>query len=176
MFDTAFAGEYGLSLDKLAGNFDVQISQALDGMNARLDNIQVALDNTRVELNNIYTSRSWRITAPLRITAEIGRRFLHIIRRLLPLRTLPKRVVLKFFRFVSIRFIIPLAENRTARAIMNRFPTVKAFLKRLVYGPEQTTPRFPPSEQITAVSPPVMRIYLDLVHNVRKYDNRIDRN
>lgn len=174
-FDTAFDRDYGLSLEKLAGNFDSQIARTLDGMNNRLDNIQVALNNTQVALDNIYASRSWRITAPLRKTADIGRRSLQITRRLFPLRTLPKRAVRKILRIVSIRFIIPLAENRTARAVMGRFPSIKVFLKKLAYGPQPIASGFPTSEQNISISPPAMRIYLDLVNNIRGRGKEIDR-
>lgn len=74
MFDSAFDREYGLSLEKIAGNFDIQVAQTLDGMNARSDNIQVELNNIQVELNNIYHSRSWRITAPLRASFDVLRK------------------------------------------------------------------------------------------------------
>lgn len=67
MFDSAFDREYGLSLETLASDFDIKVAQTMDGMNARLDNIQV-------ELNNIYHSRSWRITAPLRASFDVLRK------------------------------------------------------------------------------------------------------
>jgi O-antigen chain-terminating methyltransferase len=79
MFDTAFDKEYGLSLEKLVGNFDIQVAQTMDSINNRLNKLEVEANNTQIELNNVYRSRSWRITAPLRASFGI----LHTGKRIL---------------------------------------------------------------------------------------------
>jgi ubiquinone/menaquinone biosynthesis C-methylase UbiE len=162
IFDSTFNKEYGFSLETLVIHFDSQLSQ--------LENIQAELSDIRTQLKNIYLSRSWRITAPLRKFGDIGRRFLYNIRRLFPLRTLPRRLMHKTLRMFSLRVIIPLSENRTAYKVVNYFPTIKRYLQRLVkrsiYDHQLAMPHLPVNEHNTPISPPAMRIYVDLLNEI----------
>ena len=181
IFDLAFSRDYGISLEKYVSDYDVQAAQVLVRINLRLNNIQTELhstqtelQNTQIELQNIYHSRSWRITAPLREFGDSGRRFRHSLRRLFPLRTLPKRILFRIFRTLAVKVILPLSENRTAYAIVNRFPAIKRqiqrLMKRIMYETQQAPLHATAAGQSIPLSPAVMRIYQDLVNQIKKHN------
>lgn len=62
----AFARGYGPDLDRLAARYQQQLEQ-------RFTAIDRQLDQARAELQAIYTSRSWRITSPLRRARSLWR-------------------------------------------------------------------------------------------------------
>lgn len=71
-FDPSFAAEYGISLDTMLARYDAKeamLTRRVDVIEAETQKEREAL---RAELNNIYYSRSWQITQPLRWLALQG--------------------------------------------------------------------------------------------------------
>ena len=71
--DTAFEDEYGLSLATLATRYDAQLGAKAEHAQAqaqqagvKAEHAQAQAQQLRQELYNVFNSRSWRITAPLR--------------------------------------------------------------------------------------------------------------
>jgi glycosyltransferase involved in cell wall biosynthesis len=116
------------------------------------------------EVKAVYQGRSWRITAPLRKAADSARYIRQQSRRLLSLlRALPKRIVRKLIRSISLWVITHQKVYRIAIAMVNHFPEIKNRLKSQVYGPQQVMSEIPVYEQPLPMSPPVRKIYTDLV-------------
>jgi O-antigen chain-terminating methyltransferase len=71
--DTAFEDEYGLSLATLATRYDAQLGAKAEHAQAqaqqaeaKAEHAQAQAQQFRQELYDVFNSRSWRITAPLR--------------------------------------------------------------------------------------------------------------
>lgn len=117
-FDPVFHKEHGLSLEMLSANYDVQVTQAFDNYQSRLNDIQVTLNEVQTALNNIYRSRSWRITAPLRASIDVLRTGKNTLRD----------GKSRFASYIVYRFRIFLYS--TAR-IIRKIPFVSVFLRTL---------------------------------------------
>ncbi|MCG2784201.1 MAG: glycosyltransferase [Anaerolineae bacterium] len=129
----------------------------------KLEKTEKERNSLREELEAVYKSRFWRITAPIRKIIEIARYIRQQSRRLLPLNALPKIIVRKLIRSISLWAITHQKVHRIAIAIVNRFPEIKNRLKSQVYGIQQVMSEIPVYEQPMPMSPPVKKIYTDLV-------------
>ena len=100
IFNSAFEKDYGISLEVLAANYDRHVEEKNQRLNDELDRVRTEFNNIRSDLNtvrsellaelnrsqtelgNLYKSRSWRITAPMRYILEKQHIFLKKISRL----------------------------------------------------------------------------------------------
>lgn len=69
-----FARDTGLTLETLAALYDRQIDSRLAQIEARLGRAEECAAQAEMELRALYTSRSWRITKPLRYVTDWVRR------------------------------------------------------------------------------------------------------
>lgn len=108
----------------------------------------------------------------VRLSRENGHRLAHLLSRLLPLETLPKRATLKIVRLSSIWIANRPSVNQAVNVLLNHFPRVKARLERLGYSTGQTAPQPPSAEQDVPMSSEVRAIYLDLVNRIKESNAR----
>jgi glycosyltransferase involved in cell wall biosynthesis len=136
-----------------------------DALRVERDALANELSRLKDEVSGIYRSRSWRITAPIRKLTDAVRYLRQQVRHLLPLRTLPKRMVLKLVRAIFLWIVARQNVYRIAIAMVNRIPKIKNRLKLYMYGYQQMMPGISIDEQFTSlpISPPVRKIYTDLV-------------
>lgn len=147
----AFEADYGLSLEKLANQYDRQIKIAIQQATAKAQQAGAKAQQAEDALISIYSSSSWRITAPLRkITSQaisflnfariaiatirhklmlfLIRAFLYLNRR----RHLRFIAKLGFLLFPSIKYRI----DQSAQVTSNKMP-----LGMVATTPENLTPR-----------------------------------
>jgi FkbM family methyltransferase len=152
------------------------LEQRTQNIQGELNRVQGELNQVQDALNHVYNSRSWKMTAPMRKVIEKAYGFRHKVRRLSPLHTLPKRALFRILRTFAIKVIIPLSENRTAYSIVNRFPTIKRqiqrLMKRVIYEPQQAHLPASAVEQSIPMSPAVMRIHMDLVNQIKNQNQQ----
>ena len=118
----------------------------------------------------ITNGRSWRITAPLRKTITLGRSLRQKLSHLSPVRTLPKRVILKLVRWLALRIFAYPRIHRMMLAVLNRFPGIKKRLKNQIYRDLQEIAHISVYEQPLPMSPPVRKIHMDLLVAIQKQE------
>jgi glycosyltransferase involved in cell wall biosynthesis len=91
-------------------------------------NEREAIENV---LHQIYQSRSWRITAPVRFVIDKGRIIFQKARRLLPLHTLPKRGGRKVVHLIFRWVLKHPALYQLGVDIFKHFPSVEKRLKQI---------------------------------------------
>lgn len=116
-FDEAFSQQYGLSLDALAARFDERLSKIEVQANEAEAKAHEALTNLHAVLN----SRSWRLTAPLRV----GGKKLKTLRHYFKKKQL-KLALRHFALYVQKRPRL----KRAVLSIINQFPLLK---RRLLF-------------------------------------------
>ena len=92
--DQAFDQEYGLTTYELADIYSDQITADADDLiektaevearfnqvEARFNQVEARFNQVRMEIENLYKSRSWRLTAPLRFLGRAVRRVLSFLK------------------------------------------------------------------------------------------------
>ncbi|MBP8936849.1 MAG: class I SAM-dependent methyltransferase [Agrobacterium sp.] len=146
MFDAAFAGQYGESLDDLARRFEhgveQRIAQAIDERNNEYRNRMAATESYEVvvrdlirrheeKLDAMYHSTSWRLTAPVRM----------VMNRILLVKRLLRRITGKVKHLIAIIVIAMMHRVvgdphllRLARKAQASAPGLANRLKRLAFG------------------------------------------
>jgi FkbM family methyltransferase len=108
---------------------------ALSSVQAKLSSIETALRNVQAELDSVYASKSWRMTLPLRKTAGLARWCAR-----LPARVArgTARSAKSMIKRILVRVIAEVVRHPSLKAkakiLLNRYPALKARLKRLAVG------------------------------------------
>lgn len=118
------------------------------------------------ELQRVYSSRSWRITKPLRLLAHKGRNLQDFIRVILNkfkqgINNLIKSILSKAIIFVIAR---PKLKTRMI-SLVRKFPMIEARLKQFVRNRELSQPIYPPTNEtidLAHLTPTARRIYKEL--------------
>ena len=195
-FDELFSKEYGLSLDSLLNKFERRIvsvevkatmaEQSANEANARAVQAEQSANeaNARaVQAEQLYhmieRSNSWKITKPLRLAGKFARWFVFGSYHWLtfsptsrPRRVL-KRKLIELKHYINVR---PKLKYKIIN-ILNKFPTLKARLKRIgnseqSYHVTQNTKLEIKNSEFSHLSPQAKRIYFDLKYAIeqRKYE------
>ena len=118
----------------------------------RLVRAEVRIEQAERQLYDMLTSRSWRVTAPLRWMACQARAL-----RPGKLKAQAKPLLLHVARFVMARAWLWSAVN----ALLARYPSLRMRLRRVIH--ETTlTPQAPLAAELAQLSPRARRIYADL--------------
>ena len=163
-----FEAEYGLTLEALANRYQQQAEdkaqQAEDKAQQAEDKAQQAEDKAQqaeaastqalMQLQAVYTSTSWRFTAPLRAASSFVRKFS-------PKRLKP--VIEQFLKHAALYVNRRPQLRKATIGVLNRFPAVKYRLVSVVNGAYQA-PATPPSVplELAHLSPHARRIHADL--------------
>lgn len=66
LFDQAFNIDYGITIEMLTQHYEQSQHDQTHQINLRIENINKEISYLKAELQDIYLSRSWRVTYPLR--------------------------------------------------------------------------------------------------------------
>lgn len=198
LFDTGFFTRHGVSMDELALRYARQVESAeaqiahlfdkiddkermivdlsgrLDALNSRLDTLSAEFagrfEAVAAELGDVYASRSWKITSPLRwgvgmarvLRAEAG-----VLRGGCKER-LKQALLRTLRRLVGWARSNPAARSAALR-IAHRFPALAVRIKKRLYDP----PAAPVTlHRDTPLSPRAERIYQDLKRSITSKGDR----
>ena len=70
LFDQAFNIDYGITIEMLTQHYEQSQHDQIQQINLRIENINTEISYLKAELQDIYLSRSWKITYPLRWIAH----------------------------------------------------------------------------------------------------------
>lgn len=185
LFDSEFRKHHGTSMEELALRNAYQMEYAesriahlfdkiddkermIHELSSRLNMVHSHLDavNARFEeeIHNIYNSRSWKITRPLRLIAEIARRLKSY------LRAIPAKIKQRLRGSIGylLRRLIGVARSNpiahaVAIRIAHRFPALTIRIKKRLYD---TAVPLPLNTDQTLLSPRSARIYHDLKRSI----------
>jgi len=155
----AFANDYGISLENLASKYDQQIK-------AKANQAEAKANQAEANFVGLLNSKSWRLTAPLR---WLGRMVRRITAKSLKghLKALIRKVAGYAARHPPFR--------QAAINMLNLFPSLKARLKRVIYGGAmQMQPLRDVPIDVSELTPRARMIYGDLKAAIarRKRENR----
>ncbi|MGK4343686.1 class I SAM-dependent methyltransferase [Ectopseudomonas oleovorans] len=174
LLDEAFAQEYGLRLDVLAGRYHAamvsSISQAeetarrAEAIALRLEQhtlkVEAEAQQFHQQLIAIHQSTSWKITRPIRL-----------LKRLASGDREPARKLLQLARTVAITQLrkYPRLEN-ALRSSLYRFPRLHKAIVRLVHGgnPDADMYRTDYPASLQGLTPRARDLYLDLKSSIEK--------
>lgn len=152
--------------DRLAGqlaHFDARMAQA-DARMAQADALQR-------EFNTVLASRSWRITAPLRIAAFRLQRLRAALGAAIFGGALRQRAG-HAGRALGKAVLRSPAAKRAARALLARFPRLHARLREMMLqAPVTPGAAPPPTQQESDLSPRARRIYAELKQALHEKDH-----
>ncbi len=157
-FDPPFNKNYGISLDTLAERYELQAEK----MRKDLVQINDRLAIAEQRLNAVFLSRSWRITAPLRLLTDVLRALeLPALKRTL---TSNGRRGVKALLQRTGRMILrhpPL--KKMAFNLLAYTPTLKERLHNILHAQKNILPDAQPSEITPAhLTPRALAIYTEL--------------
>ena len=138
-----------------------QVASQSESRNAqfeeRLVRAEVRIEQTERQLRDMLTSRSWRVTAPLRWMACQARAL-----RPNQLKAQAKPLLLVAARFIMARGWLWSAVN----ALLARYPSLRMRLRRVIHETTVVAPApqvsAPPVAELSPLSPRARRIYADL--------------
>ena len=162
----AFANDYGISLENLASKYEQQIKAKADQAEAKADQAEAKADQAEANFVGLLNSKSWRLTAPLR---WLGRMVRRITAKSLKghLKALIRKVAGYAARHPPFR--------QAAINMLNHSPSLKARLKRVIYGGAmQMQPLRDVPIDVSELTPRARMIYGDLKAAIarRKRENR----
>jgi len=176
----AFANDYGISLENLASKYDQQIKAKANQAEAKANQAEAKANQAEAKANQaeakanqaeanfvgLLNSKSWRLTAPLR---WLGRMVRRITAKSLKghLKALIRKVAGYAARHPPFR--------QAAINMLNLFPSLKARLKRVIYGGAmQMQPLRDVPIDVSELTPRARMIYGDLKAAIarRKRENR----
>lgn len=153
-FDRVFGDEYGLTLETVATRYDAHVQAVLsdlradrDGLRADLSRVQLNLRELQAErvriqaeveelhrwLQAVYTSASWRITAPLRLARRTLDGAITRVRRMLTESTcLLLQLTLRWVRKVAWWAARQPRLRAVATMLVRRSPAMRTRVRRLI--------------------------------------------
>lgn len=179
-FDRAFGAAQGMNIESLAGRYDAQQNEKIQGiggmLNEKIDNIREILnrqmttlqserDVLQATLQAVYNSTSWRITAPMRRAKRLLMKVLPGIRRVsveavrLPSR-LVRPVLAKTARWAAGNpHLVSIVSK-----LLKRTPVLRARLRRLVVTktPAQVATATDTATVATDLPGPAQRVFEEL--------------
>ena len=179
-FDELFGREYGLQLEEIARRFEDRLLKTGQAARGALAKAQEAARNareaaekaerTKAVLEDLYGSRSWRITAPLR---WIHRTLLWAGGRALGWITFapmsrPRRALRKVFKGLKASISRHPRLKRAVIWLLERFPKLRDRLRK---GAAASRPehRSTSVESFEDLSPEARKIYLNLKTAIEQY-------
>jgi len=155
----AFANDYGISLENLASKYDQQIK-------AKANQAEAKANQAEANFVGLLNSKSWRLTAPLR---WLGRMVRRITAKSLKghLKALIRKVAGYAARHPPFR--------QAAINMLNHSPSLKARLKRVIYGGAMQLQRpHDVPKNVSELTPRARMVYDDLKAAIarRKRENR----
>jgi len=139
-----------------------------DNLNLECDSLENELSRTKLELASVYNSRSWRITEPLRKVVALQRSLRQKLSRFASARMLLRQVLSKSIRVMMLWVAARPRLYQMGIKLFNRFPGIKKRLKAQIYRDPEEMTYFPVYEQPLPMSPPVMKIHMDLLVAIQK--------
>ena len=185
------AGSHALqALDQLAAvrvsvvGLAVHVTQNREDLSAALVKLEARMgraDEVQREFNAVLASRSWRITAPLRVASLKAARLKTALRnRTLgaSLKARAKNAARDAARALGRAVLRNPAAKRAMRAVLSRVPSLRARLREMMYQ-APVTPGAPPplSQQLADLSPRAQRMYAGLkqAHDAKKTGKTLEK-
>jgi len=146
-------------------------------LQAEMDHFRTVAEGLDQELHGLFSSKSWRITWPLRMVMKIFKRLISLLLKMIRwMRVLPKRIVKNFLRF-AIRFVLkrPSLKAKSLRFLAS-FPKLKGRLRPLESKNGRLAHQIPLHIEKLEVNPDIpelthhaRRIYDDLQEAIAKH-------
>jgi O-antigen chain-terminating methyltransferase len=160
LFNKAFSISSGISLNEAIGKYDAYVNE---------------LVKVQSELASVYSSQSWRITAPLRFGKTIIRNVINKFRKLVNQKTLGKNG----FRYF-LKCAINVLDTRprlkaVAYRIVSKFPRLKSRLRRIMISYsaiKKSSLLFNNVKGVEDLPPTAKRVYEDLKDVLRERERK----
>ena len=195
-FNEPFHANYGVSLGALAQRYDQQAESRISRIEdlliqaetraetraeqaetraeqaeTRAEQAETRAEQVARELYNVLGSRSWRITAPLRLAGGVLRRFRTVVRAGTMISGIKRRIK-SLFRRIGHSVLRRPRLKKAVLLLLNRLPGVTHWLYGVVHVPNSASGSLQLSVQRPAsLSPHAARIYADLKQAIEKRKN-----